>query len=358
MTAVELFAGAGGLSLGLERAKVKVVLANEIEPDFAKTLSLNHLETRVICDDIHNLDFEREISCLGYGEIDIVSGGPPCQGFSTVGSKNKKDPRNSLFYEFLRAVAAIDPKFVLFENVSGFKKLYQGEAYKRLISELENLGFKTCSGILEASNYGLPQRRQRTIVLGWKKNLKPISLPEPTHSEDATFFGNQKKLCLMDAISDLPPLDGYQEKSDYLTEPQNEYQVQMRKNETKLTEHLIANYGEKMKQILSLIPPGGCIGDIPLGLRPKSYFANTYARLLPDRPSPTITRNFGTPSSSRCVHPFQNRALSTREGARLQGFPDDYFFYGSKGSKNLQIGNAVPPIFGEIIASQILLSQK
>jgi DNA (cytosine-5)-methyltransferase 1 len=111
-----------------------------------------------------------------------------------------------------------------------------------------------------------------------------------------------------------------------------------------------------MREILSIIPEGGSVTDLPVRLRPKSYFANTYARLIPNAPSPTITRNFGTPSSSRCVHPFQNRALSTREGARLQGFPDEYIFTGSKTSKNLQIGNAVPPIFGKIIAIEILKS--
>jgi len=358
MIAVELFAGAGGLSLGLEKAKINVVLANEIEPDFAKTLSINHPNTKVLCNDIHNIDFEKEVSSLGYGKIDIVSGGPPCQGFSTVGSKNKKDPRNSLFYEFLRAVAVLDPSYVLFENVSGFKRMYNGEAYNRLKNELSILGFQISSGILEASNYGLPQKRQRTIVLGWKKNINPVSLPHPSHGEFESLFGNKCKLTLMDAISDLPPLISGESSHTYLTEPKNEYQLNMRRNTQTLTEHNAANYGDKMRHVLSLIPPGGSVGDLPDHLKPQSFFANTYARLIPNTPSPTITRNFGTPSSSRCVHPFQDRALSTREGARLQGFPDDYIFYGSKGSKNLQIGNAVPPIFGEIIANQIISSCK
>ena len=120
-----------------------------------------------------------------------------------------------------------------------------------------------------------------------------------------------------------------------------------------LTEHNSSNYGKKMLEIMSLIPPSGTVQDLPERLRPKSYFLNTYARLHPDKPSPTITRNFGTPSSSRCIHPYQDRALSTREGARLQGFPDSYVFCGSKTSKNLQIGNAVPPIFGEVVAKMV-----
>jgi DNA (cytosine-5)-methyltransferase 1 len=140
----------------------------------------------------------------------------------------------------------------------------------------------------------------------------------------------------------------------YTSSAQNAYQQALRGDCEVLTEHNSANYGEKMRQILALIPPGGTVDDLPAVLRPKAYFSNTYARLWADRPTPTITRNFGTPSSSRCVHPTQNRALSTREGARLQGFPDSYQFMGSKISKNLQIGNAVPPIFGFVLAQEIV----
>lgn len=181
-----------------------------------------------------------------------------------------------------------------------------------------------------------------------------IDMPPKTHGETGLIHTTQKKLTLMDAISDLPAIGGGESANFYLTKPQNEYQRFLRGDCVTLTEHNAANYGAKMREILELVPPGGTVNDLPLRLRPKNYFGNTYARLLPDEPSPTITRNFGTPSSSRCIHPFQNRALSTREGARLQGFPDNYVFHGGKGSKNLQIGNAVPPIFGEVIARMII----
>ena len=121
-TAVELFAGAGGLSIGLERAGIHVVIANEIMPDFAATLAANHPDTNVINDDIHKIDFRAELRKLGLQSVDVLSGGPPCQGFSTIGSKNRQDPRNSLFYEYLRAVAETNPKYTIFENVSGFKR--------------------------------------------------------------------------------------------------------------------------------------------------------------------------------------------------------------------------------------------
>lgn len=345
-TAVELFAGAGGLSIGLEKAGINVVIANEIMPDFAKTLMANHPNTNVINDDIHKIDFAAELAKLGLDSVDVLSGGPPCQGFSTIGSKNRQDPRNSLFYEYLRAVKETKPKYTIFENVSGFKRMYDGFAYETLIKEMDELGYFTKCEILNAADYGAPQIRLRTIVLGWRKDLKPVEFPTITHGPS----GRKPYVTLMEAISDLPPLSSGESVAEYSSEPTTDYQKKMRGRQKVLLEHNASNYGEKMQEILRTVPKGGSIADLPQHLRPKSGYANTYARLLPDVPSPTITRNFGTPSSSRCIHPEQNRALSTREGARLQGFPDDYIFVGGKQSKNLQIGNAVPPILGEAIA--------
>ena len=347
-TAVELFAGAGGLSIGLERAGIHVVIANEIMPDFAATLAANHPNTNVINEDIHKINFRDELQKLGLASVDVLSGGPPCQGFSTIGSKNRQDPRNSLFYEYLRAVSETNPKYTIFENVSGFKRMYDGFAYETLVKELSELGYETKSQILNAADYGAPQIRYRTVVLGWRRGLPPLDFPSPTNGEKE---GLRPYLTLMEAISDLPPIGAGESSSNYATPPQNEYQRKMRGEQEVLLEHNAANYGEKMQEILRIIPEGGSISDLPMRLRPKSAYCNTYARLLPNEPSPTITRNFGTPSSSRCVHPFQPRALSTREGARLQGFPDNYIFVGGKQSKNLQIGNAVPPILGEAIAT-------
>ena len=357
-TAIELFCGAGGLSIGLKNAGFDIILANEIENDFAKTFELNHSNSKLICDDIHNIDFKAELSDLNIERVDLLSGGPPCQGFSSVGSKNEKDPRNSLFYEYLRAVSEINPNYVIFENVAGFSTMYNGMALKALINELGLLGYDCISSVLEASNFGLPQIRKRTIVIGWKKEVCKVQSPSPTHFTEEDISASQKKLTLMDAISDLPELKADDLSKKYKSAPKNNYQLNLKNGVKKLTEHNSSNYGPKMLEILSLIPEGGSVNNLPMRLRPKSYFGNTYARLLSNKPSPTITRNFGTPSSSRCVHPFQNRALSTREGARLQGFPDDYIFFGNKTSKNLQIGNAVPPILGEIIGNEILRSIK
>ena len=351
--AIELFAGAGGLSLGLKQAGFEIVLANEIENDFAQSYTSNHSKTKMLQDDVHNINFKKQLENIGIKRISLLAGGPPCQGFSTLGSKNQQDNRNSLFHEFLRAVYEINPDMVLFENVAGFQTMYQGNIYRKLLLELNSLGYKTSSNIVDASDFGLPQKRLRTMIIAKRSNKSKLDFPLATHSNNGNLFGVDK-LTLMDALSDLPSIKVGKSEKKYAKEPKNNYQQVLRKNTTTLTEHNCANYGQKMQEILSLIPTGGSINDIPLRLRPKKYFSNTYARLLPDELAPTITRNFGTPSSSRCVHPFENRALSTREGARLQGFPDDYYFYGSKTSKNLQIGNAVPPVLAKQIAKQMI----
>jgi len=353
---IDLFCGAGGFSLGLSRNNIEIVMANEIEKDFAKTFELNHPKARMLNEDIHNIDFKKELKKIGYKSIDILCGGPPCQGFSTVGSKNKKDKRNSLFWEFLRAVNETNPKAVIFENVAGFRSLYNGKAYETLINELKSIGYNVFSDILNAADYGLPQYRKRTIVVGVTKGCS-FEFPKIIKPEKKILF-EDKYLTVMSAISDLPKLNVGEEKKNYSCKPKNEYQKKMRGKAKVLTEHNCSNYGKKMQKIISLVPPKGDISDLPISLRPKKYFNNVYARIDPTKPSPTITRNFGTPSSTRCIHPFQNRALSTREGARLQGFPDEFIFCGSKTSKNLQIGNAVPPMLGEVIGKQIKKSLK
>lgn len=351
MNAVDLFSGAGGLSLGLERAGIKSVIANEIEKDFAKTHALNFAGCRMLNKPISDVDFRSEVGSMGLeGRIDLVAGGPPCQGFSTVGKKDATDPRNSLFQQFLRVVEEVSPRFVLFENVAGFKRLYGGEMYERTVEGLDLLGFDHVSAVLNAKDYGTPQSRERTIILAWRRGEIPLSMPSPTRGTADKPF-----LTLMDAISDLPPLGPGECRSDYLP-TQNEYQECMRSAGAPLTEHRCSKYGEHMQKVMSYVKEGGSIMDVPEELRPKGYFKNTYARLLPDQPCTTITRNFGTPSSSRCIHPHQNRALSTREGARVQGFPDHYRFHGGKGSKNLQIGNAVPPPLAQALGERIVAS--
>lgn len=355
MNAIDLFSGAGGLSLGLAQAGIDVVLANEIEPDFAKTYRTNHPDTLMCEGDIANIDFKNEIERLGLnGQIDLVAGGPPCQGFSTVGKKDFADPRNSLFSQFLRCVDEVQPSLVLFENVAGFMTMYAGRVYDALLEQLTRRGYACDARIINPIDFGLPQHRKRTIVIGFSGN-ETIEWPRATYGSTDDLFGQREPLrTLIDAISDLPAIEPGESADSYQSDPKNAYQSRLRGDCGSLTEHNCANHGERMRSVLASIPPGGSVLDLPESMRPRGYFANTYARLVANQPSPTITRNFGTPSSSRCVHPFQNRAMSTREGARLQGFPDGYRFVGSKTSKNLQIGNAVPPLLGRVLGEMLL----
>jgi DNA (cytosine-5)-methyltransferase 1 len=355
LTALDLFAGAGGLGLGLQDAGFAVVGANEFDPVFASSYALNHPKTKVIVGDILSAEVMNQILAIGEG-VDLIAGGPPCQGFSTVGSKREADPRNRLFYAFLEVVAALRPRAVLFENVSGFKRMYGSRAYHALIQGLTSHGYQTHHSILNAANFGVPQLRDRTFVIGFRDHGVRFSFPRATHAASGGLLGERPFLTLRDALSDLPIVKSGEAADAYLSEPRNEYQETMRADAPRLEEQVGPTHGPRLLRAISLVPDGGSVLDLPENLRPRSYFANTYARLWWDRPSTTITRNLGTPSSSRCIHPLANRGLTTREGARLQSFPDRYVFTGSRGQKNLQIGNAVPPLLARALGEEIAIS--
>lgn len=359
MRAIDLFCGAGGFSVGLVRAGFEVVFASDIDEDACKTYKINHPQTLVYKGDIQNISGKHILDLLGMKaeDIDVIVGGPPCQGFSTVGKKDENDPRNRLFLHYFRIVEEIRPKVIVFENVVGFQKLYGGKAYDAVCKELEKLGYAIMAKILNAVNFGVPQNRERIFIIGHEPKIH-IEWPSPTHSGGRGLFDINLKepLTLFDAISDLPIVESGEEANYYLSEPKNDYQKERRKSCTILTEHIGPKHGKRLIELIKMVPPGGCILDVPKEFRPKSFFSNTYARLRWHEPAPTITRNFGTPSSSRCIHPVANRGLTTREGARLQGFDDDYIFFGSRLSKNLQIGNAVPPLLAEAIFKEIYKS--
>jgi DNA (cytosine-5)-methyltransferase 1 len=354
--ALDLFAGAGGLGLGLTHAGFHVVAANEYEQVFSESYAINHPETRVICGDILNNNIRRELYRAAKG-VDLVAGGPPCQGFSTVGSKNESDPRNRLFSAFLEVVDELNPRAVLFENVSGFRRMYSSRAFVALCSGLSKLKYSVTDEncrLLNAVHFGVPQHRLRTFVVAFRDG-QGFRFPDPSYSVETDLFSRQRALTLQDALSDLPIVAMGESASGYARPPQNEYQRIMRSGVAmdSLTEQDGPNHGPKLMEMIQHVPVGGTVADIPEHLRPRSYFANTYSRLWWDKPSTTITRNLGTPSSSRCIHPLADRGLTTREAARLQGFPDAYRFVGSRSEKNLQIGNAVPPTLGAVVGTAI-----
>ena len=318
----------------------------------AKAYELNHPNVKMYCQDIKNFGLTELQKDLGIkkGDISLVVGGPPCQSFSTIGKRAVDDPRGKLFEEYFRVLQEIEPKVFLFENVKGLLSMQKGKLFAEIIRLFESLDYKVKYQILNAADYGTPQIRERVIIIGSKLDYD-FTYPQPTHydpeAENSLFANGSLKpyLTLAEAISDLPFIKSGEESTSYQSPPQNSYQKQMRiKANGELKDHSAPNNNENLVKLMKLLPDGGTPRDLPAEYRPKSGFANTYSRLWWNRPSTTITRNLSTPSSSRCVHPKAARPLTTREGARLQGFPDDYVFYGSRSDKNLQIGNAVPPL--------------
>lgn len=363
---IDLFSGVGGLSYGFARDdNFEIVAANEILPNMAKAYSLNHPTVKVYAEDIKDFSADKVQKDLGIkpGEIDIVVGGPPCQAYSTVGKRLIDDPRGKLFQEYYRVLKEFNPKLFLFENVKGLLSMQGGELLKTIISLFESLGYKVKYKLLNAADYGTPQIRERIIIIGSKLKTE-FEYPEPTHyppDDENNLFKSSLKpyLTLEEAISDLPFIKTNEESFEYANEPQNEFQKLMRKNAPrKLMDHSSPKNNDKLVKIMESLPDGGTPRDLPESLRPTSGFKNTYCRLWWKRPSTTITRNLSTPSSSRCIHPKAPRPLTTREGARIQCFPDDYQFYGSRGDRNLQIGNAVPTFLSNAVAEAILKNFK
>lgn len=359
---VDLFAGVGGLSYGFSKdSNFEIIAANEIMPNTAKAYELNHKNVKVYCKDIKDfgiIDLKKDFN-INTGEIDLIIGGPPCQAYSTIGKRLIDDPRGKLFQDYYRVLKEINPKIFIFENVKGLLSVQNGELFKLIINLFESIGYKIYYKILNSADFGVPQIRERIIIVGSKLHQE-FRYPEQTHyniEDNNLCFNNNLKpyLTIADAISDLPFIKSNSESFEYKTNPINEFQKLMRKNAPpKLMEHNSPKNNENLVKIMENLPDGGTPKDLPEKLRPKSGFGNTYCRLWWNKPSTTLTRNFSTPSSSRCIHPKSPRALTTREGARIQCFPDDYIFYGSKSDKNLQIGNAVPTFLSIALKNSIL----
>ena len=343
---IDLFAGVGGLSYGFaHNENFEIVMANEYDKDIATAYRMNHPTVDMIQGDIRDLTEEELKKHVGDG-IDLIVGGPPCQSYSTLG-KRQMDDRAHLFEEYCRVLSIVKPKMFVFENVSGLLSMQGGTLIEVIKEKFRELGYDVKSKVLNAVDYGVPQYRDRVILVGMLgKNT--YEYPEPTHGE-----GKLPYVTIEDAFSDLPVLKSGQGCDQYAMEPQNDFQRFMRANSTSIEENQAPTNGAHLIRIMEALPDGGSKDDLPEEIRPKSGYGNTYAKMWWKKPAPTVTRNFATPSSSRCVHPRDSRAMTTREGARLQSFPDDYKFYGSRSTKNLEIGNAVPPLLSIAIAKEV-----
>ena len=341
---IDLFSGVGGLSLGFRMAGYDVLLANEIDASIAEAYTKNHPETKMINADITSLDTS---SVFGeyVNKIDVVIGGPPCQGFSQKGQrKTINDPRNFLFRYFFEVVKYVRPRFFVIENVPNILTAENGFFKQEIADIFHNIGYNISCAVLNAADYGVPQNRHRAFIVGNRIGVKFV-FPVPKNH----------KVTIWEAISDLNYLNSGEGMAEepYRIEPESEYQQLMRRNSLRLYNHQATNHSALALKKLELIPPEGDKSSLPKNMLTKSIYSGTWCRMRTDGQSVTITTRFDTPSSGQFTHPFLNRSITVREAARIQSFPDDFVFYGNKGSQMKQVGNAVPPLLANAVAERI-----
>lgn len=319
-TMIDLFSGAGGMSLGFEKAGFQPLFAVEFNEQFATTYQKNFGKTPLIMEDIRNIDSDKIDELLEGRKVDLIIGGPPCQGFSIAGHIGRKfldDERNHLFKEFLRFVGYIKPKIFIMENVATLATHNKGRTLEEVKTEINSIGYDIVYEVLNSVHYGIPQERRRIFIVGTKeKNL--FNFPSKQNNIKT----------VKDAIGDLPPLKSGETSS--------------------IPNHISMNHTKQMLEKMSFIKDGGNRNDIPANLRPGSGDIRKYIRYNSQKPSYCVTGDM-----RKIFHYSQNRALTPRELARLQTFPDDFIFYGKSISIQQQIGNAVPPKLAHQIALQV-----
>lgn len=318
-TYIDLFAGAGGLSLGFDNAGFKNLFSVEFIKTYAETYEKNFPKHKMIVDDIKNIDNDKIKQLIGNNSVDIIVGGPPCQGFSIAGKIGRNfidDDRNRLFKEFVRFVDLLKPKMFIMENVSAMERHNNGKTIKEISEEFKKCGYDIKYKVLLASEYSVPQERRRIFIVGTKfKNS--FQFPEKSST----------MVTVEDAIKDLPRLESGECSS--------------------IPNHNAMKHSKQMLEKMSYIKDGGDRNDIPEDIRPKSGDPRKYIRYNSKKPSFCITGDM-----RKVFHYSQNRALTCRELARIQTFPDSFIFYGNSGQIQQQIGNAVPPLLAEKIARQ------
>lgn len=367
--ALDLFAGAGGFSYGIEQSGIEVIAAIEFDKKIAKTYKENHPNTILVNDDIRNIaatkeDFDRinknSISIdsfFGNNGVDLIFGGPPCQGFSMSGKRIRKeknflsDERNYLFLEFIRMVEKLNPKVFIIENVPGILNYNEGKIKKEIYDRFGELGYDISSKVLSSEEFGVPQKRKRAIFIGNRLGL-----------DSSTLFPSKEvkihdSVTVWEAIGDLPSLSSGEgeEISEYKNPAMSEYQKLMRNTENgKLFNHIASIHKEKTIEILKMIKPGESMKNLPEKFRTKSVHSGAYGRMIKNAPSYTLTTRINTPSVGRITHPVDDRTITPREAARIQSFPDSYRFIGDITTIGMQIGNSVPPLLAKAIGDSIV----
>jgi DNA (cytosine-5)-methyltransferase 1 len=355
LTVIDLFSGCGGLSHGLSKAGFKILLGVDNWKDSLDTFLYNHPGSKVLVEDTSILSKKHIEETIGKQKIDLIVGGPPCQGFSLSGPRKFYDKRNRLYLDFLRIVKEVKPKAFLIENVPGLANLFGGQVKERIIEEFSKLGYKVNAKILNTSDYGVPQNRRRIVFVGLKSG-KMFEFPEPTHSDGKRngtlplFRNLRKKITVEEAIGDLPILAGEfgSELAKYHTKPSSDFQTLMRSGSKHLYNHVASNHNPRTVEIIGMVPEGGNYKMLPEHLRSTRNFHVAWTRLHRNKPSPTIDTGH-----RHHFHPVANRVPTVRESARIQSFPDTFIFKGSKTSQYKQVGNAVPPLLAEALGKKL-----
>jgi DNA (cytosine-5)-methyltransferase 1 len=361
-TVIDLFCGAGGLSAGFEMVGFRVLVGNDMFEAAGETFSRTHPHASFVPGPIQDLSVQRllEISGLKRGELKVLVGGPPCQAYSVYNhQRGMHDERASLFKEYLRIVEGMLPEWIVMENVAGIFSIGGGEAVHSIKMELRKLGYEVEEKVLKAEEFGVPQERRRVVFIGNRMNL-PISHPEPTHGQDPDL---PHYVTIRDAIGDMPVLQNGEgrARAAYASEAQGPFQRWARGNATDVANHTAPKLGKINIDRLAHIPQGGSWRDIPFDLLPagmkrakRSDHTKRYGRMSWDRQSCTILTKCDIHWGAY-IHPEQERAISVREAARLQSFPDWFEFSGSKTDQYVQVGNAVPPLLGKAIGEHLKL---
>lgn len=344
---LDLFCGAGGLSWGMDKNPYfKTMVALDFDEHAANTFKKNMPYAEVVVGDITEAKIKERVVALSQkAGVNMIVGGPPCQGYSMKGKKlGLQDPRNFLFREYLDLVQRLQPDVFVIENVKGLLLSANGWFKDQIVSTIENLGYTVRFGILNAENFGVPQSRERAIFICSKHGA--IELPEATV---------KSKVTVRDAIEDLAYLESNEGdfQQEYITEPKSDYQIMMRAGSKKLYNHKASNHKQIAIDKLKMIPPEQGKEFLPEELHGKQKFKTTWGRLKWDEVSPTIDTRFDASSNGTNNHPFLHRAITPREAARLQSFDDNFIFYGSKVHVRKQVGNAVPPLLAKAIADKI-----
>ena len=311
---VDLFAGVGGLSMGFDDNGFTTVMANDFDEDAANTFKLNHPHVKFIDGDVAKIDKKLIKETIGDTQIDVMMGGIPCQSFSMAGRRirkgidNSDDPRHFLYKEYFRLLDILNPKVAVIENVKGILSSHDGEIIKEILISFKDRGYKADYKLLDASDYGVPQARQRVVIIANRIGQDNV-FPEKY----------EKKIPVGEVLKDVPD-DAHNHEKRYLT-------------------------GKTLERV-KLIKPGQNWTYLPEELQTKSIHSGAYGRIDPNKPSKTLTTRFDTPSVGYVTHPTENRTLTVREGARIQTFPDNFVFTGARMKQYKQVGNAVPVKLG------------